>query len=64
MCIGVSKLNVCIDRIVIMGSANLNDRSQMGNRDSEIAMIVEDTDIVPSKMNGEHVSRFVRGISK
>jgi phospholipase D1/2 len=41
---------------VIMGSANLNDRSQMGDHDSEIAMIVEDQDLVRSRMNGEHVS--------
>jgi phospholipase D1/2 len=46
-----------------MGSANLNDRSQMGDRDSEIAMIVEDTDIIPSKMNGEHVSQLERNMA-
>ena len=39
-----------------MGSANLNDRSQCGNRDSEIALIVEDQDFVPSQMNGRYVS--------
>lgn len=41
-----------------MGSANLNDRSQCGDRDSEIALIVEDKDTIPSKMNGEYVSFF------
>jgi phospholipase D1/2 len=41
------------DRVVIMGSANINDRSQLGNRDSEIAMIVEDTDMVSSYMDGK-----------
>lgn len=30
------------DKAVIMGSANINDRSMKGSRDSEIAMIVED----------------------
>lgn len=30
-------------------------RSQLGNRDSEIAMLIEDTDTVPSKMNGKDV---------
>jgi hypothetical protein len=34
-------------------------RSQLGNRDSEIAMMIEDTDPVPSKMNGQDV-RFQR----
>lgn len=37
-----------------MGSANLNDRSQCGNRDSEIAVMVEDQDMIPSQMNGEY----------
>jgi phospholipase D1/2 len=40
------------DRRVIMGSANLNDRSQKGNGDSEIALVVEDTNMVPSEMDG------------
>jgi phospholipase D1/2 len=39
-----------------MGSANLNDRSQCGDRDSEIALIVEDKDLIPSQMNGRYVS--------
>ncbi|KAI7907558.1 uncharacterized protein BX663DRAFT_547271 [Cokeromyces recurvatus] len=47
------KLMIIDDRIVLMGSANINDRSQLGNRDSEIAMIVEDTEMVPSFMNGK-----------
>ncbi|CAO3693092.1 unnamed protein product [Umbelopsis ramanniana] len=47
-----SKLLIVDDRIVICGSANLNDRSQLGTRDSEIAMMIEDTDMVPSRMNG------------
>jgi phospholipase D1/2 len=51
-----AKLLIADDRIVIMGSANLNDRSQCGDRDSEIAMITEDKDMIPSRMNGEPVS--------
>lgn len=39
-----------------MGSANLNDRSQCGDRDSEIALLVEDQDFIPSQMNGHPVS--------
>ncbi|KAG2181757.1 hypothetical protein INT44_008572 [Umbelopsis vinacea] len=49
-----AKLMIIDDRIVIMGSANLNDRSQLGDHDSEIAMIVEDQDMIQSRMNGEH----------
>ena len=40
------------DRTVICGSANLNDRSQNGDHDSEIAIIVEDPTPVDSFMNG------------
>jgi phospholipase D1/2 len=39
------------DRIVICGSANLNDRSQLGDHDSEIAVIIEDPITVDSQMN-------------
>lgn len=51
-----AKLLIADDRVVIMGSANLNDRSQCGDRDSEIAMLTEDKDMIPSRMNGEPVS--------
>jgi phospholipase D1/2 len=39
-----------------MGSCNLNDRSQCGDRDSEIALMVEDKATVRSRMNGKFVS--------
>ncbi|KAG2131140.1 hypothetical protein BD769DRAFT_1452087 [Suillus cothurnatus] len=35
-----------------MGSANLNDRSQKGDGDSEIALVVEDGDMVRTTMDG------------
>ncbi|KAK6543083.1 hypothetical protein TWF694_007006 [Orbilia ellipsospora] len=47
-----SKLLIADDRIAICGSANLNDRSQCGDHDSEIAIIVEDQTPLPSLMNG------------
>ncbi|ORY72756.1 phospholipase D/nuclease [Leucosporidium creatinivorum] len=55
-----SKLLIVDDRRVLMGSANLNERSQLGDRDSEIAVVVEDTDMIQSSMNGEPymASRF------
>ena len=39
---------VCIvdDRLAIIGSANINERSQRGDRDSEIAAIIRDTDML------------------
>ncbi|EMD31720.1 hypothetical protein CERSUDRAFT_100185 [Gelatoporia subvermispora B] len=36
---------------VIMGSANINDRSQKGDGDSEIALVIEDDDIIDSQMD-------------
>ncbi|PWY90660.1 phospholipase PldA [Aspergillus heteromorphus CBS 117.55] len=46
---------VCIvdDRVVICGSANINDRSQVGYHDSELAIVVEDQDMMDSVMDGE-----------
>lgn len=49
-----SKLLIVDDRIVICGSANLNDRSQLGDHDSEIAMIIEDPQEIDSYMGGQH----------
>ncbi|KAI0226248.1 hypothetical protein L0F63_003777 [Massospora cicadina] len=55
-----SKLMVVDDRVVICGSANINDRSMVGYRDSEIAVIIEDQEMVPSTMAGREfkVSKF------
>lgn len=33
------------DKKVILGSANINDRSLLGERDSEIAILIEDEDL-------------------
>lgn len=45
---------VCIvdDRIVICGSSNINDRSQLGFHDSELTIIMEDYDVLESMMDG------------
>jgi phospholipase D1/2 len=34
------------DRLVICGSANINERSQSGDRDSELAAVIRDTDMI------------------
>lgn len=41
-------LQVCIvdDRLAIIGSANINERSQRGDRDSELAAVIKDTDMI------------------
>lgn len=53
---------VCIvdDRLAIIGSANINERSQRGDRDSEIAAIIRDTDMIDCTMAGKpfKVGRF------
>ncbi|XP_006890415.1 PREDICTED: phospholipase D1 isoform X2 [Elephantulus edwardii] len=59
-----SKLLIADDNTVIIGSANINDRSMLGKRDSEMAIIVQDTETVPSVMDGEEyrAGRFARGL--
>lgn len=55
-----AKCMVVDDRIAIIGSANINERSMLGSRDSEVAAIVEDTEMLDSIMAGEpyKVGRF------
>lgn len=55
-----AKCMVVDDRIAIIGSANINERSMLGNRDSECAAVVRDTDMLWSTMGGEPylVGRF------
>uniref|UniRef100_A0A671QAH1 phospholipase D n=1 Tax=Sinocyclocheilus anshuiensis TaxID=1608454 RepID=A0A671QAH1_9TELE len=48
-----SKLMIVDDCTVIIGSANINDRSMLGKRDGEMAVVVEDTEFQPSVMDGE-----------
>jgi phospholipase D1/2 len=61
-----TKLLIADDRIVICGSANLNDRSQLGDHDSEIAIVIEDRDTVPSQMNGQpyQASKFATSLRR
>lgn len=55
-----AKCMVVDDRIAIIGSANINERSMTGTRDSEVAAIVRDTDAMDSMMAGRpyKVGRF------
>ncbi|XP_036435168.1 phospholipase D1 [Colossoma macropomum] len=48
-----SKLMIVDDCTVIIGSANINDRSMLGKRDSEMAVVVEDMEFQDSLMDGE-----------
>ena len=55
-----AKCMVVDDRIAIIGSANINERSMLGSRDSECAAVVRDTDMLWSTMAGQPylVGRF------
>ncbi|KAF8244496.1 phospholipase D [Wilcoxina mikolae CBS 423.85] len=55
-----AKCMIVDDRIAIIGSANINERSMRGERDSEVAAIIRDTDTIMSTMAGNpfRVGRF------
>ena len=61
-----AKCMIVDDRIAIIGSANINERSMLGNRDSECAAVVRDNDMLWSTMNGEpyRVGRFPHTLRK
>ena len=48
-----SKLMIVDDLHVICGSANINDRSLIGKRDSEVAAVIHDEEFFDSKLNGQ-----------
>lgn len=58
------QLIIVDDRFVIVGSANINDRSMLGDRDSEICLYIEDSVLEQCVFNGNHynVSRFAHSL--
>ncbi len=48
-----SKLMVVDDEYAVIGSANLNDRSMNGDRDSEVDVVVHDTARATTLINGK-----------
>lgn len=48
-----AKCMVVDDRHAIIGSANINERSMLGSRDSEVAALVTDLNMIPSFMGGK-----------
>ena len=48
-----SKLIIVDDYYALLGSANINDRSLLGNRDSELAMFFDDSEKVQGKIAGK-----------
>lgn len=48
-----SKLLIADDRVVVCASANLNDRSLKGSRDSEMGLVVEGGEALATTMHGQ-----------
>lgn len=48
-----AKLMIVDDKIVLCGSANINDRSLLGDRDSQMAIITRGDDFVEGRMDYE-----------
>ncbi|KAL2464198.1 Phospholipase D p1 [Forsythia ovata] len=48
-----SKIMIIDDHTTLIGSANINDRSLLGSRDSEIGVLIEDRELVESYMGGK-----------
>jgi phospholipase D1/2 len=59
-----SKLLIADDRVAILGSANINDRSMLGDRDSELAVIVTDEAQVTVKLDGVHEDKVAASVHK
>ncbi|KAL8418167.1 hypothetical protein RB594_001691 [Gaeumannomyces avenae] len=55
-----AKIIIVDDRTALIGSANINERSLLGTRDSECAAVVRDRDMIWSTMGGQpyQVGRF------
>ena len=50
-----SKMMIVDDKRTLIGSANINDRSMLGKRDSELAIVVDDTNFVSGSFGGKKV---------
>ncbi|WP_218565785.1 MULTISPECIES: phospholipase D-like domain-containing protein [Pseudomonas] len=57
-----SKLLIADDRVAILGSANINDRSLLGSRDSELAVVVRDSTPVTLALDGVTQSQVGKAI--
>ena len=59
-----SKVMIVDDRYALIGSANINDRSLLGDRDSEVALVIEDTQKVTIRLAGREfqASQFAHSL--
>ncbi|WP_341678131.1 phospholipase D-like domain-containing protein [Niveibacterium sp. SC-1] len=58
-----TKLMIIDDLYALFGSANINDRSLLGERDSEIAVLVMDGDTTRADINGKGSQRPIRAFA-
>ena len=61
-----SKMMIVDDDVLLVGSANINDRSLLGSRDAELAVVVRDETKVATKMAGKssQASELVHNLRK
>ncbi|XP_047143825.1 phospholipase D1 isoform X2 [Hydra vulgaris] len=61
-----SKLLIVDDSVAVIGSANINDRSMLGSRDSEIGVCIQDYKFIDGIMNGlkVKVGQFASSLRK
>ena len=55
-----SKVMIVDDLYALIGSANINDRSLLGDRDSELAVLIADNNTLRADVNGKGSQREVR----
>jgi phospholipase D1/2 len=59
-----SKMMIVDDRYALVGSANINDRSLMGGRDSELAVLISDTKTEEADLCGDGNTQIVRSFAR
>lgn len=59
-----SKLLIADDRVAVLGSANINDRSMLGDRDSELAVVVRDDEPKMVKLDGVNTEQVGKAVHK
>ncbi|MGX4996741.1 phospholipase D-like domain-containing protein [Enterobacter hormaechei] len=59
-----SKLMIVDDRYVLVGSANINERSLQGDRDSELAVLISDTEGGYNNIDGSGIQSPYRAFAR
>ncbi|SAK57938.1 phospholipase D/transphosphatidylase [Caballeronia catudaia] len=59
-----NKTMIVDDRYAIVGSANINDRSMLGSRDSELAVLIADTEAEQYDIDGSGQTKITRKFAR